>query len=68
MQRSLGQGIVQWRHHHHQEPAEPYVPSFRIADQDEDGMNSAEEFEKACALGLVISPYDTIPNDTQGGK
>jgi len=39
-----------------------------IADQDEDGMISAEEFKKACALGLVISPYDTIPNDTQGSK
>ena len=39
-----------------------------IADQDEDGTISAEEFKKACALGLVISPYDTIPDDTQGSK
>ena len=48
--------------------AEPYVSSFIVADLDEDGMLSAEEFKRACTLGLVLSPADTTPDDAQGGK
>jgi hypothetical protein len=48
--------------------AEPYVASFIVGDQDEDGMLSAAEFKRACSLGWVLSPADTTPNDAQGGK
>jgi hypothetical protein len=48
--------------------AEPYISSFIVADLDEDGMLSAEEFKRACTLGLVVSPADTVPDDAQGSK
>lgn len=41
--------------------AEPYVASFIVDDQDEDGMLSAAEFKRARSLGLVLSPAATTP-------
>ena len=31
-------------------------------------MLSAEESKRACSLGMVVSPADTVPEDTQGSK
>ena len=43
-----------------------YIPTFMIADSNQDGMISAEEFKQACAEGRVIHP-DKASTDDIGG-